>query len=288
VAEKGRPDGYFAPDGVAWRVGRETALLLGGGRALLLQIAHPLVAAGVAGHSDYREHPWRRLEQTMSTVWTVVYGTRQQADAAVARVRALHSRVNGRLTTAMGPHPAGTPYSALDPELLLWVHATLVDTALLVYRSWVGPLSDAEQRSYYEEMKTMALLFGTPQRLIPPTFDDFRLYMRDQLESDAITVTATAREIAATVLRPPLPLLLRPAMRGLALVTAAMLPPQLRTGYGFGWDPARAALVGASRRWTRHVVMPLLPDLFRAVGASRRAEGRRGIEVDLGVILPSR
>jgi uncharacterized protein (DUF2236 family) len=288
VSENGAHEGYFAPDGVAWRVGREAALLLGGGRALLLQVAHPLVAAGVAAHSDYRENPWRRLEQTMSTVWTIVYGTRGEADAAVARVRALHGRVNGRLAKAMGPYPEGTPYSALDPELLLWVHATLVDTALLVYRSWVGPLGEAEQRSYYEEMKTMAILFGTPEELIPPTLDDFRLYMREQLESDEITVTETAREIAATVLRPPLPLLLEPAMRGLALLTVSMLPPRLRTGYGFHWDTLRATLVGASRRWTRHVVMPLLPDLLRAVGVSRRAEGRRGIEIDRGVILPSR
>jgi uncharacterized protein (DUF2236 family) len=288
VSGIGRHDGYFAPGGVAWRVGRETALLLGGGRALLLQIAHPLVAAGVAAHSDYHENPWRRLEQTMSTVWSIVYGTKSEADAALARVRKLHRRVHGQIAAPMGPFPEGTTYSALDPELLLWVHATLVDTALLVYRSWVGPLTDAEQRSYYEEMKTMAILFGTPQDLIPPTLDDFHLYMLERLESDAITVTETARDIAATVLRPPLPLLLQPAMRGLALVTVAMLPSRLRTDYGFRWDSARAALVGASRRWTRHVVMPLLPDLLRAVGASRRAEGRRGIEIDLGVILPSR
>jgi uncharacterized protein (DUF2236 family) len=283
-----RHDGYFTPDGVAWRVGRETALLLGGGRALLLQVAHPLVAAGVATHSDYRENPWRRLEQTMSTVWSVVYGTRSEADAAVARVRAVHERVRGRIAAPMGPFAEGTPYSALDPELVFWVHATLVDTALLVYRSWIGPLEDAEQRAYYEEMKAMAVLFGTPEELIPPTLDDFHLYMRERLASERISVTETAREIAATVLDPPLPLLLRPAMRALALITVGMLPPRLRMGYGFHWDGARSALVGVSRRWTRHVVMPLLPDLIRAVGASRRAEGRRGIDIDLGVILPSR
>ena len=188
----------------------------------------------------------------------------------------------------MGRFPAGTAYSAASPELLAWVHATLVDTALLVYSSWVRPLDDLEQRSYYEEMKTMALLFGTPQELIPPTLDDFRLYMRERLASEQISITETAREIAATVLDPPLPLALRPAMRALALVTIAMLPPRLRAGYGFSWGGACAALVGVSRRWTRHVVMPLLPDLVRAVGASRRAEGRRGIDLDLGVILPSR
>jgi uncharacterized protein (DUF2236 family) len=288
VAAGERHDGYFEPDGVAWRVGRETALLLGGGRALLLQVAHPLVAAGVAAHSDYRENPWRRLEQTMSTVWSVVYGTRGEADAAVARVRAVHERVRGRIAEPMGPFRAGTFYSALDPELLLWVHATLVDTALLVYRSWVGPLAEAEQRAYYEEMKTMAVLFGTPEDLIPVTLDTFRDYMRERLASNEISITEAARKIAATVLAPPLPLPLRPAMRALALVTVGMLPARLRAGYGFPWGRGRAALVGVSRRSIRHVVMPLLPDIVRAVGASRRAEGRRGIDLDLGAILPSR
>jgi len=130
-------DRYFRPDGAAWRIGRELALLLGGGRALLLQVAHPLVAAGVAEHSDFRENPWKRLEGTMNAVWAVVFGTRAQADRAARRVRAMHSRVQGHTA-------AGTPYSALDPELLLWVHATLVDTALLVYGQWVRPLGAEE------------------------------------------------------------------------------------------------------------------------------------------------
>ena len=85
-------DGYFRPDGAAWRIGRELALLLGGGRALLLQVAHPLVAAGVAEHSDFRENPWKRLEGTMNAVWAVVFGTRAQADRAASRVHAMHSR----------------------------------------------------------------------------------------------------------------------------------------------------------------------------------------------------
>src|SRR5918996_341671 len=98
--------GYFAPDGMAWRVGRELALLLGGGRALLLQVAHPLVAAGVAAHSDYRRDPWKRLEGTMNAVWAVVFGSRAQADRSAPRVRAVHSRVNGHTAT-------GVQYSAL-------------------------------------------------------------------------------------------------------------------------------------------------------------------------------
>ena len=257
-------DGYFAPDGMAWRVGRELALLLGGGRALLLQVAHPLVAAGVAEHSDYRRDPWTRLEGTMNAVWAVVFGSREQADRATARVRAMHSRVQGRTA-------AGTPYSALDPELLMWVHATLVDTALLVYRQWVHPLSDGEQAAYYEEMKTAARLFGTPAAVMPPTLADFRTYMREMLEGPTIHAGDTAREIAAAVMHPPLPLPLRPAMELANLITAGLMPARLRDEYRLAWDPARAALVAASRETTRRVLMPLLPSRLRTVPAGYRA-----------------
>jgi uncharacterized protein (DUF2236 family) len=257
--------GYFAPEGVAWRVGRELALLLGGGRALLLQVAHPLVAAGVAEHSDFRKDPWKRLEGTMNAVWAVVFADRARADRAVARVRTMHARVQGRTS-------AGS-YSALDPELLMWVHATLVDTALLVYTRWVGPLSDADRAGYYEEMKTAAQLFGTPDEVMPPTFGDFRAYMDRMLDGPEIQVTETAREIARAVMHPPLPLPLRPAMETANLITAGLMPPRLRREYGLAWDPVRAGLVAASRESTRRLVLPLLPRRLRTVPGGYRSTG---------------
>jgi uncharacterized protein (DUF2236 family) len=257
-------EGYFAPDGMAWRIGRELALLLGGGRALLLQVAHPSVAAGVSQHSDFRENPWKRLEGTMNAVWAVVFGSRTQADRAAARVRAMHSRVQGNAA-------AGTPYSALDPELLMWVHATLVDTALLVYGQWVRPLDAEEQAGYYEEMKVVARLFGTPDQVMPSTLGDFRTYMQRMLDGPAIFAGETAREIAASVMHPPLPLPLRPAMEAANLITAGLMPPRLRHEYGLRWDPARAAIVAASRTGTRRLLMPLLPDRLRTVPAGYRS-----------------
>ena len=166
--------GYFSPDSMIWQISREQLLMLGGGRALLMQVAHPLVGAGVAEYSDYRESPWRRLERTMTSVWTVVYGSRAEAERVGARVQSMHKKVHGRLSQQTGPYPEGTLYSAGDPELLLWVHATLVDTALLVYETWVGPLSETEQRDYYEDMKILARVFGTPRAVIPETLGDFR------------------------------------------------------------------------------------------------------------------
>jgi uncharacterized protein (DUF2236 family) len=268
----GSPDGetgYFGPDDTVWRLGRELALMLGGGRALLLQVAHPLVAAGVAEHSRFRENPWERLEGTMNAVWAVVFGSRSQADRAAARVRAMHRRVNGRLAEPMGQFPAGTHYSALDPELLLWVHATLVDSALLVHSQWVRPLSESEQRSYYEDMKTVARLFGTPAEVIPPTLHDFREYVAGMLDGDEIFVTATAREIARAVLDPPLPLLLRPAMAAVKVVTAGLMPPRLRRDYGLAWDPVRAAALRGSREAVRRILLPLLPRRLRTVPVGR-------------------
>jgi uncharacterized protein (DUF2236 family) len=262
-------DGYFDPGGAARAVSRELALMLGGGRALLLQVAHPLVAAGVAAHSGYRDNPWKRLEGTMNAVWAIVFGSRAQADRAARRVRAMHGKVRGHTTEPMGPYPAGTVYSALDPELLLWVHATLVDTALLVHAQWVQPLSAADQAAYYEEMKVCARLFGTPDDVMPASLADFRAYMTDMLHSQEISATPTARAIADAVMHPPLPLALRPAMQAANLVTAGLMPARLRKEYGLAWDPARAALVTASREWTRRIAMPLLPARLRRVPASR-------------------
>ena len=271
MIQSGSPEpqqGYFTPDDAVWRIGRELALMLGGGRALLMQVAHPLVAAGVAGHSDYREDPWKRLEGTMNAVWAVVFGSRAQADRAAARVRVMHRRVKGTIAEPMGPFPAGTEYSALDPELLLWVHATLVDTALLVHSKWVRPLRLPEREAYYEDMKTCARLFGTPPRVLPRTYGDFCAYMEERLASEEIAVTPLAREIARDVLRPPVPLVLRPGIELVNVVTASLMPPRLRREYGLGWDPVRAVGVTASREWVRRMAMPLLPGRIRRVPAA--------------------
>jgi uncharacterized protein (DUF2236 family) len=151
----------------------------------------------------------------------------------------------------------------------MWVHATLVDTALLVHSHWVRPLRESEQAAYYEDMKTCAQLFGTPPEVIPPTLSDFREYMSERLASEEIVVTDTAREIAQTVFRPPLPAPLRPAMPIVKLITAGLMPPGLRSGYELAWDPARAAGLRISREWTRRIAMPLLPGRLRNVPVSR-------------------
>src|SRR6266487_156000 len=148
--------GLFGPGSLVWRVNREGILLLGGGRALILQVAHPLVAAGVEQHSSFREDPWGRLSRTLDVTTRIVFGSTTEAEEASARLWRVHGRVHGVSAD-------GVAYDARDPELLMWVHATLVDTALLVYRRYVGPLSIGELRRYYEEQRLLGEKFGVPR-----------------------------------------------------------------------------------------------------------------------------
>src|SRR4051794_4539106 len=161
--------GLFGPGSLTWRVNREGVLLLGGGRALLLQVAHPLVAAGAAQHSNYREDPFGRLYRTPDTVTTVVFGSTPEAKEAAARLHRGHTRVKGTADD-------GTPYLATDPDLIMWAHATLVDTAPLVYENYVGPLSMEQKGRYYEEQKLLGEQYGVPCDQQPSTSGDFNEY----------------------------------------------------------------------------------------------------------------
>jgi uncharacterized protein (DUF2236 family) len=282
----------FGPDSATWEVDREACLLLGGGRALLLQVAHPLVAAGVAAHSRFREEPLLRLWRTLDLMVTIVFGDEAQAAAALRAISRVHARVRGTLDADAGPFRRGTPDSARDPELLLWVHATLVDTALLSYEKFVAPASPALARAYYRESKLVARLFGVPKEIIPRSLTEFRAYMRRMFESDVLAVSEAGREIAQGVLHPPLAVGIRHAVESTVLVTAALLPPALRQRFGLEWSPARkrafealAALLRASLPfWPRSVRH--LPQSSRGIGGSmlaRVVRARRRLGSDEGL-----
>ncbi|MCS7007756.1 MAG: oxygenase MpaB family protein, partial [Thermoleophilia bacterium] len=222
-------DGYFAPESVIRRVGSSPLVpLLGGGPAVLLQVAHPLVAAGVADHSAYARELWRRLLRTLRALYLVTFGTKAEAERAAAGVRAAHARVRGVTREPLGPFPAGTPYAADDPELQLWVHATLVAMSLAVTCRFVEPLTAEEQERYYREMAVVGRLFGLPRSTIPRTLTDFRRYLDEELASGRISVTEPARRIARVILDPPLPLPMRMLVPAHRLATAGLLPPQVR------------------------------------------------------------
>jgi uncharacterized protein (DUF2236 family) len=253
----GGDGGMFGPGTVSWRVNRETVLLVGGGRALLMQVAHPLVAAGVVQHSSFEREPWRRLYRTLDLATTIVFGDAEQSARAAAALRAVHARVEG---TA----PDGRAYRALDSDLLLWVWATLVDSALLAYERCVGPLPGVERERYYAEQTRFAAVCGVPDGHWPPTASAFAAYVEATI-ANACVVGDDARRIARRVVRP--------AYGPINLLTVGLLPPTLRERYGFAWDPGRERslrlVLGAAR-----TVRPALPararEFPRAYAAARR------------------
>jgi uncharacterized protein (DUF2236 family) len=252
-------DGYFAPESVIRRVGNSPVTpFLGGGPAVLLQVAHPLVAAGVVQHSDYRNDLWRRLGRTLWALYLIAFGTKAEAERAAETVQAVHARVQGTTAVALGRFPPGTPYSASDPELMLWVHATLVEASLAIYRRFVHALSPEEQESYYREMALVARLFGTPEAVIPRSLADFRDYFAAQIASETITVTPPAREVAAVILEAPLPAPMRLLVPAHRLATAGLLPPRLRAEYGLRWGGLHELALPLAARSLRLATTPLL------------------------------
>jgi uncharacterized protein (DUF2236 family) len=257
--------GLFGPDSVAWRVDREVILLAGGSCALLMQAAHPVVAAGVDQHSTYETDPFGRLRRTLTSSFDVVFGTRSRADAAIRRVNAIHAAVRGQL-------PGGAAYSAADPEALLWVHATLVDTALRIYSRFVGPLSSDEERRYLQEAAEVAERLGVLPADLPSEVPELRGWMAEMIETGRVRVTPPARRIARTVLYPN-GFVPRLAWDAAHLVSLATLPDPLRRQYGIRWSDRRERGVERVAAVTRRA-LPLVPAPLRFVPQARTAERR--------------
>jgi uncharacterized protein (DUF2236 family) len=222
-----------------------------------MQVAHPLVAAGVVEHSDYRSDLWRRLLGTLRALYFIVYGTKEEADRQGLAVRAVHEHVHGVTRQRLGSFPTGTPYSAADPELQLWVHATLVYSSLAVYQRYVGGLSAEERESYYGEMATVARVFGVPAYVIPSRLADFSEYLRSELAGRVICVTEPAREVADVILQAPLPAPMRLFAPAHRLSTAAVLPARLREEYGLGWSRSRLVALDLAARTMRMAAAPV-------------------------------
>ena len=252
-------DGYFAPDSVIRRIGNTPLTpFLGGGAAVLLQVAHPLVAAGVVEHSDYRTHLWRRLVRTLRALYLITYGTKAEADQAGEAVQRAHARVHGVTTEPLGRFPAGTPYSATDPDLMLWVHATLVHVSLELYQRHVRRLQPDEEERYYREMAVVARIFGTPSAVIPGSLGEFREYVAAQIDDGPITATDPARAVADVILAAPLPAPMRVLVPAHRLATAGTLPPRLREEYGLRWSPAHRVALHLAARAFRVTTTPAL------------------------------
>lgn len=275
--------GLYGPGSEAWRLNRESMLLLGAGpRALLLQIAHPAVAAGVADHSDFRADPWRRLAGTLRSYLTIVYGSTRAARAEIRRLNALHRGITG------------PGYAARDPDLSLWVHATLIDSTIAVADAWLAPVSTARRGAFYAETRPIGRAFGVPDALLPPDYDSFQRYLAKMLAPGGpVRVSATARELAAVILRPPL----APIVPRLGFVPAAayawtmwpslgLLPASVREDYGLRWGARErlvsAWLVAGWRAWR-----PLLPSSFRQMPKALAADARVSAASSVAIRTPA-
>ena len=257
--------GLFGPGSVSWRIDRELLVLAGGSCALLLQAAHPSVAAGVTAHSTYATDPFGRLLRTLTSSFSVVFGTRSEALAAIRRVNAIHASVRGS-------RDDGAPYSALDPEALLWVHATLVDTALRVYDRFVEPIAPGDAQRYHEESARVALALGVPERVLPPTIVELRAWMDRVIEDGTVRVIPPARDIARTVLY-PVRFPPRFAWDAAHLISIATLREPLRRQYGIRWPAARDRGMDRIAAATR-AVLPFVPPLLRHAPQARAADRR--------------
>jgi uncharacterized protein (DUF2236 family) len=266
--------GFYGPGSRMWRINREAVLLGAGPAALLLQIAHPHVAEGVAQHSDFLADPFRRLRGTIRTTMDLVFGDGPHAEAAVRRLNGIHAGVRGEAVDAVARDVAGSAYRALDPDLLLWVQATLIVTSVHAYERWVGPLSGSDREAFWAEARAVGTRIGIPLARSPSDWSALIAYWERMLARDGpIQVTPTARRLAPAIIRPPLPFAPGPLVDLAALPGLALLPPRIRDGFSIEWGPARAAAATALavgiRTWV-HVV----PRSWRAMPQARAAEGR--------------
>ena len=266
------PAGYFTDDSMLRRVQREFVVAFAGPRALLMQATHPVAFAGFFASTTALDDPYPRLERTARVLRAITWGTREEADRATAPVRRVHARMRGTLAEPVGRFPAGTPWRADDPELLLWIIATLVDSNLLVYERYVGRLTRAEREAYWQDFRTVGELFGLARADSPADFPAFRRHVRDVLASGDLEVDDRARGLAVDiVMRPPLPPHLLPVRELVNQITIGLLPSEVRRLYGFRWDPVRAVAVRGGQEYLRRLVVPLLPERVRLVPGARQA-----------------
>ncbi|MGJ5179771.1 oxygenase MpaB family protein [Bradyrhizobium oligotrophicum] len=264
-------DGVLSPDSVMWRVHREAALFLGAGRALLLQLAHPWVAAGIAGQSKVFADPLGRFHRTFGIVYTMVFGTRAQAVAVARRLYRRHAAVDGVMPETAGPFAAGSRFLANDVEALRWVHATLVETAMMSYGLLCPPLTAEQREQYWREAMRFARLFGIPHEVLPPDWESFKAYTAAMMDSETLTVSASARDIAqrifsgeATSIGPP---------RWFTALTAEMLPERLRLAFALPYGERERRSAARARIWLPRAYA-LLPGRVRTVGPYQEALAR--------------
>lgn len=253
------------PGSISWTINREAIVVAGWGRAILMQLAHPAIAAGVHDHSAFRGSMIsgvRRLRSTVGAMLSLTFGDTEQMITAAAGINAIHDRVRGRV----GEGNAQT-YSAHDPQLQRWVHATLLDSIPRTYERLVGPLTARERDRYVAEAAIMEPLLGMPDGWLPRDRAQLDGYMHGMLESGTLVITDKSRALAHAMLYPAGWRLAWPAFRAVQLLTIGSLPAAMRDAYGFEWRPRdERALI----RWTWFLgtAIGVIPSILRQWPAS--------------------
>jgi uncharacterized protein (DUF2236 family) len=256
----------FASDSMTWKVNLEPVVFLGASRALLLQVAHPLVAAGVDQHSNYLDEPWARLFRTMDVMLKLSFGDARASQLQAARLRRTHAAVRG-------VSPEGVPYDARDPVLMTWVWATLVDTSMAVYQRAFGPLSEDGLDRYYGEQRRLGLACGIPAGVLPRSREAFGGYVEEMVGTE-LRVTPQAKAVARSIFEISAPPVLGPSIgRVNKLLASGLLPEPVRRAYGLTWDRSRERWLGmafaAARAGAR--LTPQRVRRFPAAYLARRA-----------------
>jgi uncharacterized protein (DUF2236 family) len=269
-------EGYFGPTSVSWQVHREVTVLFGGARAMLMHAAHPLVIAGANQTGMYERNPWKRLQRTLMLQYTLTFGTKSEAHAAAERINGVHERINGVDAVT------GRAYDALDPDLLLWVHACLIESALLFERLTIGRLDAAGRQRFHEEQMLAAELVRLPRERVPATVPGLQAYVADTVASGELFVTDAARGVAELFFDPPRDAEWRPVLKEVARLAIGTLPPEVRDGYGFPFGRksrhAMRAMFAAMR-----AVRPLLPPKYRFIAPYQRWRLGGGGHEDAGI-----
>ena len=274
-------EGYYGPESVSWQVHREVTVLFGGARAMLLQAAHPLVVAGANQTGMYERNPWKRLQRTLVLQYALTFGTKAEAHAAAERINEVHERING-----VDP-VTGRRYDALDPELLLWVHACLVDSALQFERSTIGALDTEGRQRFHVEQMLSAELVRLPRDRIPQTVAALEDYIAETVRSGELLVTDAARSVAELFFDPPRGAQWRPVLKAVARLSFGTLPPDVREGYRFPFGPGRRAQMRSTFAALR-AVRPLLPPRYRFIAPYQQWRLRERGREDDGAIQNSR
>jgi len=265
VTEFGEGAYYFPPGrSMAHRVHGDRAVgLLYGQRALLIGALEPLTYTGTMLRTRSADRPFQRLARTAKIQETVFLGTREEADQVLAGVHKLHERIKGTLPEAAGRFPAGTAYSAFDPELMLWTLAVIADSGREMYETMVRPLSEAEREDLWQDYLKFGELFGMPRDVAPATHREFKAWLEERLASPDLHATEHALEMAPLVaFKQPVPAAARGNLAAQNLVIKGTLPPRVRKIFGIRWtrahESAFQAITAASRR-----THPLFPQQMR-------------------------